>query len=362
MLRPLPVRRRTVESMNTEGPQLPSVKFHASLNVSDLGRSVAFYRVLLGQPPATLRADYAKFEPDEPALVLSLIPARSLAGGNLNHLGIRVCEAAELVAIQHRLEAAGFRTQREEGVECCHSRQTKFWVSDPDQALWEIYVMHEDESGPDPATASIAIRNRSFAQDVPRPRVIWQHRLSEAIPTALPHADNSVHEVVLEGTFNQQAATVKLQSLLADAWRALRPGGEIRIHGLTGDHVVPDGPLNLPGPAAAVERVPSHLEPLRALESAGFVELRFEKLSEKVWFTVGGTGLRETLLTGRKPGHRPAATGHIAIHLGPMASVTDDFGNVFPRGVRVGLNIHDWQALKRSPLAGQFLLLEPSPT
>ena len=52
--------------MNTEGPQLPSVKFHASLNVSDLGRSVAFYRVLLGQPPATLDALIPAFLPKIP--------------------------------------------------------------------------------------------------------------------------------------------------------------------------------------------------------------------------------------------------------------------------------------------------------
>jgi hypothetical protein len=48
------------------------------------------------------------------------------------------------VQVQHRLEAAGFRTKREDGVECCYALQTKFWVTDPDQLLWEIYVFHED--------------------------------------------------------------------------------------------------------------------------------------------------------------------------------------------------------------------------
>ena len=41
-----------------------------------------------------------------------------------------------------QLEAAGFHTTREDGVECCYARQTKFWVTDPDQALWDIYVFH----------------------------------------------------------------------------------------------------------------------------------------------------------------------------------------------------------------------------
>ena len=41
--------------------------------------------------------------------------------GTLNHVGPRVPSAGMLVQIQTRLEAAGIRTQREEGVECCHS-------------------------------------------------------------------------------------------------------------------------------------------------------------------------------------------------------------------------------------------------
>src|SRR5882757_338103 len=63
-------------------------KFHASLNVADLDRSIAFYRVLLGTEPAKVRADYAKFELAEPPLVLSLIPGRPGTGGNLNHVGL----------------------------------------------------------------------------------------------------------------------------------------------------------------------------------------------------------------------------------------------------------------------------------
>ena len=51
-----------------------AVRFHLSLNVADLPRSVAFYRKLFGIEPAKQRPDYAKFEPDNPPLVLSLEP------------------------------------------------------------------------------------------------------------------------------------------------------------------------------------------------------------------------------------------------------------------------------------------------
>src|SRR5690242_1543913 len=132
--------------MTTTLTMAPSqaIRFHLSLNVSDLGRSVAFYRTLFGVEPAKLRADYAKFEPDDPPLVLSLEPTPRGAGGALNHLGFRLADSKALVDMQRRLELAGIRSQREEGVECCYARQTKFWVHDPDGTMWEVYTLDED--------------------------------------------------------------------------------------------------------------------------------------------------------------------------------------------------------------------------
>jgi catechol-2,3-dioxygenase len=118
--------------------------FHVSLNVTDLGRAVAFYEALFGTPPAKRRPDYAKFEVEEPPLVLSLEPARRVAGTTLNHLGLRMPESEVLVDIQRRLEDRGYSTRREQGVACCYARQTKFWVHDPDGRRWEVYVLEED--------------------------------------------------------------------------------------------------------------------------------------------------------------------------------------------------------------------------
>jgi len=130
--------------MVTALPMAPAIRFHLSLNVAELERSVAFYRILFGCEPAKYRPDYAKFELDDPPLVLSLEPTPGGTGGVLNHLGFRMPDSAALVAVQMRLEQAGIRTQRQEGVECCYARQTKFWVMDPDQTLWEIYTLEGD--------------------------------------------------------------------------------------------------------------------------------------------------------------------------------------------------------------------------
>ena len=119
-------------------------KFHVSLNVSDLPRSLAFYQALLGAAAVKTYSDYAKFELDEPPVVMSLKPQHAVKGGPLNHLGLRVKTSEELVAIQKRLEAAGYRTGRQDDVRCCYAHQTKFWVADPDDTLWEVYVLHGD--------------------------------------------------------------------------------------------------------------------------------------------------------------------------------------------------------------------------
>ncbi|MBX9580698.1 MAG: VOC family protein [Gemmataceae bacterium] len=120
------------------------VKFHASLNVSDLPRAVRFYEALFGTGPAKHYPDYAKFEVDEPPLVLSLKPKRACAGGPLNHLGLRVLTVDHLRAIQARLAAVGAPIGQQDEVKCCYAFQSKIWVTDPDQTMWEVYVLFDD--------------------------------------------------------------------------------------------------------------------------------------------------------------------------------------------------------------------------
>lgn len=333
-------------------------KFHASLNVSDLSRSVAFYRVLLGVEPAKVRKGYAKFDLAEPPLVLSLIAGHSASGGNLNHVGLRVRTAEELIEIQHRLESAGLKTEREEGVECCHARQTKFWIADPDRALWEVYVFHEDadedEEAAAPKTEVLQVQSKNTA--VPR---AWEHHLRDAIPARVPHDDNSLHEIRLEGSINAAPAAPNRTLLFAECHRALRPGASIYLHGLAGDGASVASP-KLPGPASAVQHVPASADIVDELRAAGFADVRIETLSEKAYFVVDDVPMREIRVAARKSGHRTSARTHQAIYLGPMAQVVDDFGNVFRRGVPTPLNVHDWQALGRNA-PESFLLVKPEP-
>ncbi len=121
-----------------------ALKFHVSLNVGNLQKTVTFYRALLGVEPVKAKADYAKFELADPPLVLSMRPTWAGRGGAVNHLGFRVANIGQLEELQRRLDEAGFRTARHDEAMCCYAHQTKFWVSDPDGTLWEIYVFHGD--------------------------------------------------------------------------------------------------------------------------------------------------------------------------------------------------------------------------
>src|SRR6516162_4655230 len=98
-----PVANRTPEGATD------LVKFHVSLNVRDLPRSLAFYSALFGLAPAKAYADYAKFELNEPPLILSLKPHWAGMGGQLNHLGLRLRTVEALAEVQKRLAEAGYR-------------------------------------------------------------------------------------------------------------------------------------------------------------------------------------------------------------------------------------------------------------
>ncbi|HWG47957.1 MAG TPA: ArsI/CadI family heavy metal resistance metalloenzyme [Gemmataceae bacterium] len=289
--------------MATALPIAPAVRFHLSLNVSNLERSVGFYRILFGREPAKCRPDYAKFELDDPPLVLSLEPMAGATGGVLNHLGFRMPDSVTLVAMQKRLEEAGIRSRREEGVECCYARQTKFWVTDPDQTLWEMYTLDEDldHRGVGQTREEMVSGTNRSATDKPMsvPPAVWEHTLGQPVPESIARADDSVEEVRLRGTFNQPLTDDVKRRLLREADRVLRPGGRLFVHVLVADKPLAGAP-HLPGPAAAVRHVPLDSEPPRLLKAAGFQAIKRIKFEDKPCFVVDGVAMREMQLEGYK--------------------------------------------------------------
>ena len=119
---------------------------HVSLNVSDLGKSVTFYKGLFGEP-AKLKADYAKFVGRDPEVHLALQPGldgKIGDGGPLSHFGIRVDSSDDVRRWRADLKARGIVSEEEKLETCCYAKQDKFWLSDPDGNRWEVYTVLED--------------------------------------------------------------------------------------------------------------------------------------------------------------------------------------------------------------------------
>lgn len=339
-----------------------ATKFHLSLNVGDLARSIKFLEALLGMKPAKQRSDYAKFELNDPPLVLSLEP-RGVAGvGALNHLGFRMSNSAALVEAQRRLEATGMLTQREEGVECCYARQTKFWITDPDGTLWEVYVLEEDleHRGAGGVSLQVLLGNHAPAPAALEKRSVV-HRLGESFDETLQNAGrqaelSGVDEFLLQGTFNSSRTAAERQSILKAVGRFLKPGGQVLVHVLTSDCALDVAPT-LPGPASAVEVVPVDRELLGELEAAGFVGIELTKFGESPCFCFAGAELRETKILARKPDKTALQKRRSVIYKGPFVRLYDDGGAMFRRGERTEVDAATWQRLKESSATGQFLFL-----
>ena len=118
-------------------------RLQLALNVDDLEASIAFYSTLFGTEPHKIRPGYANFAVAQPPLKLVLIENAG-HGGSINHLGVEVADTAGVSEAQQRIAASGLSGREEADVVCCHARQDKVWVNDPDGAAWEVYTITDD--------------------------------------------------------------------------------------------------------------------------------------------------------------------------------------------------------------------------
>lgn len=120
-------------------------RLHVALNVSNLEQSKQFYETLFGLSPSKERPQYAKFEPLDPSVNLTLNETGSevILEGGASHYGIQVKSVAEVHAAIERFKSANIETITEEATTCCYAVQDKVWVADPDGHKWEIFVVLE---------------------------------------------------------------------------------------------------------------------------------------------------------------------------------------------------------------------------
>ncbi|MCL6626528.1 MAG: VOC family protein [Alicyclobacillus shizuokensis] len=121
------------------------MKPHVSINVSDFERSLAFYRAFFGLEPGRVRPGYAKFDVEQPPLNFTINQRDYKDAGALNHLGLQMSSADDVLAAKKRLIAAGMATSDEMNTTCCYAVQDKIWVTDPDGNRWEVFVVLSQE-------------------------------------------------------------------------------------------------------------------------------------------------------------------------------------------------------------------------
>lgn len=116
---------------------------HISINVTNLEKTVEFYRKAFGVEPQKRSATYAKFDLKQPALNFAMHEAvEGRKPSQVNHLGIEVESVEEVRQWQQRIESQGIATLTEEGTDCCFAKQDKFWFQDPDGNSWEVFFVH----------------------------------------------------------------------------------------------------------------------------------------------------------------------------------------------------------------------------
>ena len=128
----------------SENREVTALKAHLALNVSNVSRSLEFYRRLFGIEPSKVRTGYAKFDVQNPPLNLTLNESVVAGRGALSHLGIQVSSTEDVLALREKWAAAGLLTRDEMQTDCCYALQDKIWVRDPDGNEWEAFVVLED--------------------------------------------------------------------------------------------------------------------------------------------------------------------------------------------------------------------------
>lgn len=120
------------------------MKMHVGVNVTDLEKSIQFYKKVFNVEPVKIKTDYAKFLLDDPALNFTLNLKDAVSGNQVGHFGFQVENLEEVLQHKERLEKLGFFAREEMDVTCCYATQDKFWVTDPDGNEWEFFYTKGD--------------------------------------------------------------------------------------------------------------------------------------------------------------------------------------------------------------------------
>lgn len=106
-------------------------RLHMHVFVSNIEKARDFYTTLFRHEPTLHKADYVRWELDEPALNFAISDKGS---PGIDHLGIQVADVHQL-----SLLTSGVAQPADES-NCCYAHSVKSWVQDPDGLDWELFT------------------------------------------------------------------------------------------------------------------------------------------------------------------------------------------------------------------------------
>jgi catechol 2,3-dioxygenase-like lactoylglutathione lyase family enzyme len=130
---------------------MATARTHINIPVSDFQGSVDFYSKVFGVEPSKLKADYANFRLETPALHLALVhqpgaATKPVLNGEGLHFGVELFDNQMLADWKDRVKETGLLPHlEEEGVTCCYAVADKFWLHDPSGNEWEFWVRQSDD-------------------------------------------------------------------------------------------------------------------------------------------------------------------------------------------------------------------------
>ena len=120
------------------------MRLQLAIDVADLNEAIDFYGRLFGAGPDKVEDGYANWALTDPPLKFVVFERPDAPAGGINHLGLEVESADEVVATEERLRGAGLMTTGIDETMCCFAEKVETWVTDPNGHRWEVYVKTAD--------------------------------------------------------------------------------------------------------------------------------------------------------------------------------------------------------------------------
>ncbi|MCO8124211.1 methyltransferase domain-containing protein [Stieleria sp. TO1_6] len=174
-------------------------------------------------------------------------------------------------------------------------------------------------------------------------------------------ADNSVDVVVSNCVLNLVDEREK-QTLFAEIFRVLRPGGRAVISDIVSDEPVPavmkqDGQLW----SGCVSGALQEKEFIDAFTQAGFQAAQMPVYQSEPWQVVQGIEFRSVTVIAYKYPDIPCYEHNEAVvYRGPYSSVIDDDGHQFTRGMRTAVCRKTFAKMQCEPYQDDFLAISPA--